>query len=138
MLKIIKIAEGVFKHVVNKGNSFIFYNTNASQIGLSGNSVYVNTGAFGQSFDLNEVLLYDVGDVDPTVVTSVEEFITILTQWGYPLLNNNVDSSTYVGIDVAGAVRDETKDIVQLFSDGTVQTIYFDAAGDWAGISKRE
>lgn len=138
MLKIIKIAEGLFKHVINKSTGLVLYNTPGTRLGIKGNTVTITSGGFTQVFSLNEILLYDTPESDPIEFVSIDDLITKLIQWGYPFLGNNVDISTYLGIDVAGKTRDESMDIVQVFSDGTVQTIYFDTAGDWAGLSKRE
>lgn len=40
-------------------------------------------------------------------------------------------------IVITGSTRDPSKDITQVFGDGTVQTIYFNTNGDWAGRSAR-
>lgn len=136
-IKIIKIKEDVFKHIVGIIDPYVFYNSKATRIRTYDDMISVNSGYSYQNFGLDEVEVYDIGDVDPIAITSMEEFVQIMNDLNYPLLRKGNVPNSFVSITVPNRIPDPTQDLIMEYGDGTVQTIFFTADGDFAGRTKR-
>jgi len=91
MLKIIKISDGVFRHVIedDKGNDVFFYNTNDTTISIDLGTIKIVSGGYDRFFRLNSIEVYDNETLIATA--TIEVFIAALINLGYsPIVNATV------------------------------------------------
>lgn len=137
IVKIIKIKEGIFKHIIGIEDPYIFYNSRGTAIRTYNNMISINSGYSYENFQLDQIEVYDVDSVDPIVFSSVEDFVEKLNELNYPLLREGNIPNSFLSITVPDRIPDPTQDLIMEYGDGTVQTIYFTEDGDFAGRTKR-
>ena len=93
-LKIKKLQEGVFKHIVNDVEDQSFYSTTYVKLSVDNGTISINSGTFNRDFYLGHIDIYDVNSITPIVYTDMDDFVKKLADLGYPLLGNPNSSST--------------------------------------------
>lgn len=87
-LKIKKLQEGVFKHVVNDVEDQSLYLTTYVKLSIYNGTIAINSGTFNRDFYLGGVELYDINSTTPLLVIDMDDFVKKLAGLGYPLLGN--------------------------------------------------
>lgn len=94
LLKIKKLQEGVFKHVVNDVEDQSFYSTTFVKLSIDNGIISINSGTFNRDFYLGRIDIYDVNSTTPIVYTDMDDFVKKLAGLGYPYLVQNSINST--------------------------------------------
>lgn len=94
LLKIKKLQEGVFKHVVNNVEDQSFYSTTFVKLSIDNGTISINSGTFNRNFYLGRIDIYDVNSTTPIVYTDMDDFVKKLAGLGYPCLVQNSINST--------------------------------------------
>lgn len=116
-LKIIKLQEGVFKHIVNNSAiEEVFYNTNTSKLSIDYGTISINSGNFNRDFYLANIEIYDIDATIPIEVSDMDDFVMELVNLGYPLVIPLSSNSNPGGQSVSSASAN-TKGIVKLTED---------------------
>lgn len=86
-LKIIKISEGVFKHVITKEDleNYVFYNTKATKLAVNANVFNISYGWGEGYFKTTEIQVYDINEV-LQVTPDMASLVNVLAALKYPPL----------------------------------------------------
>lgn len=98
-LKIIKLQEGVFKHVVNDSFEQSFYNTKLICLEIDNGSVFFTNGFFkDKDFFISDIELYDGETLVP--FTTMDDFVIKLDELKYPIFAGGVTPETILDIEL--------------------------------------
>ncbi len=109
-LKIIKISEGVFKHVLNDENNTenIFFNTKDTKLSIDLGTIVIGVGSKTRVFRVEDIEVYDIDVVTPTPTATLDDLVTVLAGLKYPPL---LESQSTGGDGVAGGSTEAKQDI---------------------------
>jgi hypothetical protein len=87
-LKIIKISEGVFKHVLNDdiNNDTVFYNTEETKLTIDLGAIVFDVGPKTRVFRVEEINVYDIAATNPTPTNTLDDLVLVLSDLQYPPL----------------------------------------------------
>jgi hypothetical protein len=96
-LKIIKISEGLFKHVINANNDTPFYNTKSLKLSVDLGTIVFEVGSKIRVFRFEDIEVYDIDAVTPTATNTLDDLVTVLATLQYPPLLDSQSSGGGTG-----------------------------------------
>jgi hypothetical protein len=92
-LKIVKLQEGVFKHIINDIDDRAFYNTEYCKMSIDNGTISINSGNFNRDFYISDIEVFTSLSSSAIPFGSVDEFVIALNNIGYPLINSDNSSA---------------------------------------------
>lgn len=96
ILKIIKISEGVFKHVLNDANNIetVFFNTKETKLSIDLGTIAISSAGYNRIFENASIEVYDIDAVTPTATNTLDDLVTVLADLKYPPLLDSQSSAS--------------------------------------------
>jgi hypothetical protein len=88
-LKIIKLQEGVFKHVLNNVDEQSFYNTESCILSIDLGTIALRSANVTRNFTLPNITVYPSADSAAMEINTIDEFVIALKNLGYPLIKSD-------------------------------------------------
>jgi hypothetical protein len=87
-LKIIKISEGVFKHVLTEDSEgqYIFYNTKNTELSIDLDLFSITISNRTRSIDIENIRVFENNEDNELDFESLDELVVVLANLQYPLL----------------------------------------------------
>ena len=97
-LKIIKISEGVFKHILveESGIEHAFYNTKETKLSIDLGTFSISSAGQNRSFTVQNIQVFAIDAVNPTNTETLDDLVNVLATLKYPPLLES-QSSTILG-----------------------------------------
>lgn len=88
ILKIIKISEGVFKHILveESGNEHVFFNTKETKLSIDLGTFSISSAGQNRNFTIQNIQVFAIDAVNPTATATLDDLVAVLADLKYPPL----------------------------------------------------
>lgn len=118
-LKIFKISEGVFKHVLNDENNTenIFFNTKDTKLSIDLGTIVIGVGSKTRVFRVEDIEVYNIDAVTPTATATLDDLVTVLAALKYPPLLESQSNGNVVAGGSTEAKQDIANDKLEVIKN---------------------